>query len=723
MEGTIIEEEVFYLNHALRIFLISLVLCAALYDFSLVADPVWGKRIILHQPDGTVIQGLIYGDEFYKRIETEEGFTIILNDRTGEIEYAVLQKNRLHPSGLVVGKAPVSLLEKKNMPRHLSDRTQRIAETRAQNPGLFHDLETQLFSRPVDIQALTGTKKVFVICVQFQPEGNPPTQWSTGQYLPQDFGTRLFSDDPSVRSMTNFYKTQSHDQFWPEGDVFTTWVTLPETASYYKESSSWRTILIQAMDSIKSVDPAFDFTRHADNGQLDVILIWAGTLQTWGTFYWPHMSGVGLSKYGVNVRNYNAVNERQGDGSENTGINSFCHEYGHMTGLPDLYDYSDFYNRPLGYYCLMGISDIRIGFCAFIKSIEYGWVEAEEISGSGSFTIDALGLASAAHPRVYKIYIDYPHEYFLLANRMNGSHPDYENFPYRRSGLLISHVDENYPPAVCLPGFTFYGVEAVCPALNPSITSLVTYQSYWDEMVWAADYGYSHLGPSYPDDRPPGSYLTLNDGVDTENVIYRNTRGHLLNTDIQINDISEAGDTMSFVLSNTSYTLILSAGTGGTTDPPPGAHVYNVGRQVTVEAVEDTFYSFFEWTGNLPLSSMDSRTLALTMDSDKTLTAHFKKIHPPLDFRGEKVLNRSLSQSEYINVLHWKSNPQNDGLLLDKYRLYLYSNGSWDFVQDFGTDVFECQQRSVKRDAIYSYALVAVDTRGREGEPIYVGIQ
>jgi len=102
---------------------------------------------------------------------------------------------------------------------------------------------------------------------------------------------------------------------------------------------------------------------------------------------------------------------------------------------------------------------------------------------------------------------------------------------------------------------------------------------------------------------------------------------------------------------------------------------------------------------------------------------HFKEIHPPLDFRGEKVLNRSLSQSEYINVLHWKSNPQNDGLLLDKYRLYLYSNGRWDFVQDFGTDVFEYQQRSVKRDAIYSYALVAVDTRGREGEPIYVGIQ
>ena len=87
-------------NHSsrvLKIILVSLVLFAAVSGSSLVADPVWGKRIILHQPDGTLIPGLIYGDEFYKRIETEEGFTIILNDRTGEIEYAVLQENRLFP--------------------------------------------------------------------------------------------------------------------------------------------------------------------------------------------------------------------------------------------------------------------------------------------------------------------------------------------------------------------------------------------------------------------------------------------------------------------------------------------------------------------------------------------------------------------------------------------------------------------------------------------------
>lgn len=687
---------------------------------SVFSDPVWGKRILLHQPDGTVFQGFIYGDEFHKRIETAEGFTIVLNERTGEIEYAVLQNNRLQPSGLVVGRILPSILEEKGFPKHLSDRLQRIGEIRHRNPAVFHDLERRSSDLSFKVQNLTGTKKVFAVCVEFLPETDPPTKWSTGLYPPPNFGDRLFNDDPSVYSMANFFKAQSHNQFWPEGSVFSVWVTLPHTASYYKENGSWVTILSHTMDAIKTMDPGFDFTLYADDGQMDAILIWAGTVQTWGTFYWPHMSQTGLNKYGVAVRFYNAINERFMDGSENKKIDTFCHEYGHMTGLPDLYDYSDFFNRPLGYYCLMGFSDSRIGFCGYIKSEKYGWVEAEEIGASGNYSIDALGLASASNPRIYKIYIDYPSEYLLLENRMNGSHPEFENFPDRRSGLLISHVDENYPPAACLPAYPFYGVEAICPALDPTITSLVSYAGYWDEMVWAAEYGYSQLGPSYPDDRPAGSSLTLSGSGDTENVIFRNTRGHFVDTGIHINNIGSVGNTMNFVLSNTSFTLILSAGDGGTTDPPPGTYSYSPGRQVTVTAVEDIYHCFSGWTGDLSETSNNLMSVTLMMDADRSLTAHFKKIHPPLDFQGKKVLNRSLSQAEYINILNWKSNPLNEGLPLDKFRLYLYSHGRWEFFRDFDTKTFEFQQRFVDKDTSYSYALVSVDKRGREGEPNYV---
>ena len=60
----------------------------------LLANPVWGERIVLAQPDGTLVEGFIFGDEFHVRIESKEGYTLIRNTDTGKIEYAVLFENR-----------------------------------------------------------------------------------------------------------------------------------------------------------------------------------------------------------------------------------------------------------------------------------------------------------------------------------------------------------------------------------------------------------------------------------------------------------------------------------------------------------------------------------------------------------------------------------------------------------------------------------------------------
>jgi M6 family metalloprotease-like protein len=685
-------------------------------------DPVWGERIILTQPDGTLIEGFIYGDEYFHRIESKEGYTLILNEQTGTVEYAILLDNRLVPSGLIAGVVSSFDLERVHFPKHLSDRKYRIAEIRRKTPQNLHDVWKKTLDQEARTQALTGTKKVFVVCVQFQPEESPPTQWSTGLYPPNNFNNRLFNDDPSDVSMTNFYRAQSYGQFWPVGYTYPSWLTLPKTASDYEDNGSWRTAISDVLDVIKNINPSYDFTQHANDGNMDIILIWAGRKQTWGDFFWPKMGSIYLVKHGVRVVHYNVVNERGYDGEENTGISTFCHEYGHMTGSPDLYDYSDFHNKPLGYYCLMGSSDHRIGFCGYIKYHEYGWVDPVEIINGGDFLIDALGLSSSANPRMYKIYIDNPQEYLLLENRNDGSDPDYENYPHRRSGLLITHVDENYPPASCLPGYRFYGVESICPSLNPYISSLYSYQAYWDEMVWGADYGYTQIGPFYPDDTPAGSALSLTASDDTENVIYRNTRGHQDNTDIHITDISSASSTMTFSVAKVSFTLELSTGAGGSTNPPPGSYTYDKGRLVSVEAVEDPYYSFTEWMGDVSLSNKNSRIVRVTMDSNKTLTANFRKIYKPLNFQGQKVLNRSLSQAEYINILKWTNNSQNSGIYLSKYRIFQWMNNRWSYITEVNASTFEYRQRYVDKDKVYPFAIVAVDFRGREGEPAYVTV-
>ena len=689
------------------------------------AHPVDGEKILLEQPDGTTVVAYIYGDEYYRRIETEDGYTIILNEDTGYLEYALKEAGRLVPSGLTVGRVRTRELERRHIRKHLSGRQERIAELRRARPEIFHDTATRTATRGSEtrVQTLTGTKKVFMVCVDFQAESSPPTKWSSGAYSPNNFHNRMFSANPNDISMVNFYKAASFNQFWPNGYTYPTWVRLPRPATWYKTNGSWRQIVQDAMDQIKTQDPSFDFSQHANNGNMDIIVIWAGTRENWADFYWPKMGGVRRTIHGVYVNYYNAVNERYNNGYENTGISVFCHEYGHMTGCPDLYDYSDFHNKPMGYYCVMGTSNYAYNFCGYIKYKIYGWVVPVEIVQSGTYTIDALALVNASNPRLYKINIEPPKEYLLLENRNHAAHPIYEFSLWRHSGLLISHIDENYPAAVCQPGYPFYGVEAITPWLDPTITKLSTYQTYWNRMTFSADNGFTQIGPTYPDNYIPGAYLVLKSDDDTEHVIFRNTRGHRVHVDINIDNISGVGNTMTFDVTKEHRTLTLAATSGGTTNPAPGVHAYDKGYQINVSAVEDQYYAFSGWTGDIyPLNPM-LITLPITMDKDLSLTAHFAKIYRVNNFSAQRVLNRSLSQGEYINVIKWTANPQNDPVNIAYYRIYKIDGGTRELMQAVPSDVFEYWHRNVDENQEYTYHIVALTSSGRESEPAVVTVK
>ena len=71
------------------------------------------------------------------------------------------------------------------------------------------------------------------------------------------------------------------------------------------------------------------------------------------------------------------------------------------------------------------------------------------------------------------------------------------------------------------------------------------------------------------------------------------------------------------------YTLAISVGTGGTTDPPPGNYTYDSGTEVTIEATPDTGFRFTQWTGDVPQGNESDNPLTLIMDSDKSIEAAF----------------------------------------------------------------------------------------------------
>jgi uncharacterized repeat protein (TIGR02543 family) len=70
-----------------------------------------------------------------------------------------------------------------------------------------------------------------------------------------------------------------------------------------------------------------------------------------------------------------------------------------------------------------------------------------------------------------------------------------------------------------------------------------------------------------------------------------------------------------------TYTLTISATSGGTVSPAAGVHSYADGTSVTVTATANSGYTFKNWSG---ASTSTSATATITMNGNKTLTANFE---------------------------------------------------------------------------------------------------
>ena len=82
------------------------------------------------------------------------------------------------------------------------------------------------------------------------------------------------------------------------------------------------------------------------------------------------------------------------------------------------------------------------------------------------------------------------------------------------------------------------------------------------------------------------------------------------------------------------YTLTINTGEGGTTDPQPGAHIYDYGTIVTVTAIPEAEYEFSEWSGD---TSGIVNPVEVTLNSNKSLIANFTPVAPD---EGESWLDK-----------------------------------------------------------------------------------
>jgi len=169
-----------------------------------------------------------------------------------------------------------------------------------------------------------------------------------------------------------------------------------------------------------------------------------------------------------------------------------------------------------------------------------------------------------------------------------------------------------------------------------------------------------------------------------------------------------------------SYTyLVCAVSDNGFEGEPISATIQGEGGSAETRATTSSI------TG--PLNEQSGRTtgnegLMILRPTSKEKTEESpEKVSQPLNFAAHKELDYSLGQERFTNVLVWQANPENKGI--DKYRIYCVEGKERELLADLESDTFEFRHEEVELNKMYTYALVAVDKKKRECQPVYTEIK
>jgi len=487
----------------------------------------------LRQSDGTTFQALMRGDERYIHIETIDGYTI-LKEGDDWCYADVNQAGELISTGKKVGKiAPESLaLQKHLLPS--PEVLKRTIESRLKDPitQIRHKPcpglpGAEKFDDPTLAPALLGTGKMLVILADFSDK-------TLKTYTTTDFQTVLFTDGTyTTGSLNDYYQEISYGQFNVTGTIVN-WTVPPQTYDYYCNNASGTSINYPqnsqglCHDIVELVDGSVDFSQFDtdSDGYVDcVTIVFEGPADGSTSQFWPHAWGIPEAYQptcdGKIISRYNIVNEYETIPSQHVNpCGTFCHEYGHVLGNPDLYDYNDGdykvhdnNDNPVVDWCLMssgnygyanGIAYQAPTHMCGLSKFWLGWIVPTDISAALTYTVKAIENNSDAQT-LYRVFKSgSTTEFFLIENRYPLAIPA-SYFDKRfgmidqtlDEGLIIMHVDLGMLSAPDrfnngTPNNPHYGCWVEDPAEN---LSALPYELKFDA-AYCQDDAQTELGPS-----------------------------------------------------------------------------------------------------------------------------------------------------------------------------------------------------------------------------------
>lgn len=423
-------------------------------------------------PDGSVTEYRLHGNEYFSYI-TDAECKNILEYSNGRLEQAFRNGKALR-----FQEADIEML-RSELPAEVQQVSKHVGHRMADIVAMGADKGRTTF--PTVPKNPNDVVRSCVILLEYADKPYSSTD-------PKEQFTRLcneegYSDYGSKGSARDYFKSASNGVFAPQFDVYGP-VKLEHTSAWYtnKEDVDTRLPLndknarfgVAIAEAMEALDDEVDFSiyDYDNNGIIDnIFFFFSGYGQADGggeTTIWPHQSdyrrftlpyGCALDlprqvRDGVELQCYACSNElngsRQIPESERPyldGIGAFCHEFGHVLGLPDLYDTG--YNgcKTPGRYSIMDqgsyndLSTCPPTYSAYEQWV-CRWLEYTDAEDGETYQLNPLTQSdrNAVRIRVPQGGGSYYTEYYVVETRgydsWDASVPEH--------GILIWRVNFNY---------------------------------------------------------------------------------------------------------------------------------------------------------------------------------------------------------------------------------------------------------------------------------------
>lgn len=380
---------------------------------------IFEETLIFEQEKGADIELVVYGDEFYARYETKDGYTVVYDTERGLYCYALVLDGHFVSSGTSVMKpAPAGIR------KHFKESEQVRNEKFESRYQLLRPSESSSFSHEFRTlgrangllegrQVSQGVIRGLTVIVDFP---DMPAQVAIAD-VDALLNGENYRGNGNFSSVREYFHTVSSGKLQYSNRVVGP-IRLSQPRNFYKS-----TLLVEeALTQV--VNQGLDLSEFDSRGEgiVDAVnFMYAGRSVYEGDL-WPHNFTIDL-RFG-NFRTHFYMLTGLGRQKVDLSIGTFCHESGHLLcRFPDLYDYGkrdgDFEkSQGIGRYCLMGSGNhLNRGrtpspVCAYLRDLA-GWVDREVLlNHTAEFEI-----RHGEYDTIYKYETDKPNEYFLVENR------------------------------------------------------------------------------------------------------------------------------------------------------------------------------------------------------------------------------------------------------------------------------------------------------------------